>query len=443
MTKIGIISLGCPRNLVDSEVMMGILKEKGHAVVDEIDKSDVAIVNTCAFIEDAKIESIDTILNLVDLKKKGRIRYIVVAGCLSQRYKEKLKEELREVDGFIGTGDLVSISPLIDGLSGGKRAFFVSESPEFIYDHSFRRDFITPPHYVYIKIQEGCSNRCSYCVIPSLRGKLRSRPMESILNEAEGLSRTRRISELNIIGQDTTSYGHDIYKKPRIAELLRNLAKIDDIGWIRLLYTHPAHYTDDLIKTVRDEPRICKYLDLPVQHISDKILKRMKRKITAQSIYSLIEKIRKDIEGVAIRTTVLVGFPGETDGDFKKLLRFMEDVRFERLGAFSYSNEEGARSYRYDNQVPDKIKRERLEEVMKIQKDISGEYNNSFLNKTIDVLIDEKSPEEEGVYLGRTQYDAPSVDGEVFVKGRKLVPGSFTRVHITDTLEYDLVGEVA
>ena len=439
MTKVGIISLGCPRNLVDSEVMMGLLKDKGYQLVDDVTTSDIAIVNTCAFIEDAKAESIETIFDLVGLKAKKKIKYIVAAGCLPQRYKDKLKSELKEVDGFVGTGDIDKIDKIISKIS--KRPLLVSKDPAFIYSHTHPRDLITPAHYAYIKIQEGCDNRCSYCVIPQLRGGLRSRPIESVLKEIKNLSRNNDISELNIVGQDTTFYGYDLYGKKRLAELLRRIARMNKRRWIRLLYTHPAHYSAELIKTIRDEENICNYLDLPIQHISDRVLKAMNRKTHSSSIKSLIEKIRKDIPDVAIRTTVLIGFPGETDSDFRKLLDFIEETRFERLGAFTYSNEEGSRSFSYKNQIPERTKKERLDEVMKLQRRISEGYNRSFLNKTVDVLIDEKDAKDENLFIGRTQFDAPSVDGQIFVKGENLKISDFVKVKITDTLEYDLAGQ--
>jgi len=439
MRKVGIISLGCPRNLVDSEVMMGLLKSKGYELVDNIADSDIAIVNTCAFIEDAKIESINTIFDLAGLKKKKRIKYIIAAGCLAQRYKDRLKRELKEVDGFVGTGDIESIDKVISDIS--KRPLLVSKTPEFIYNHTDPRDLITPPHYVYIKIQEGCNNRCSYCVIPQLRGRLRSRPIESILKEIKSLSRNNNISELILIGQDTTSYGCDLYKRKRLPELLRRIARMNKTKWVRLLYTHPAHYSRELIKTIKDEENVCKYLDLPIQHISDRILKRMNRNTVSSSIKDLIGKIRKYIPGAAIRTTVLVGFPGETDADFMKLLDFMKEARFERLGAFTYSNEEGSRSFNYEHQIPEKIKKERLDEVMKLQREISEDCNRSFLNKTLDVLIDEKDAQDSNLFIGRTQFDAPSVDGQVFVRAKNIKTGRFVKVKITDTLKYDLVGQ--
>lgn len=437
------ISLGCPRNLVDSEVMVGILKEKGYPIAEKIDESDIAIVNTCAFIKDATDESIDTILALADLKKRKIIKHIIVAGCLAQRYKDKLKQELAEVDGIIGTGDLPRIGSIVRNISKKKTFSVISEKPEFIYSHRHKRSFITPTHYIYVKIQEGCSNKCSYCIIPQLRGQLRSRPRASILKEIEAITEKGIISELNIIGQDTTFYGYDLYKESRIADLLRSIATMDKVRWIRLLYTHPAHYSDELIEIIKNEASICKYLDLPIQHISDKVLKDMNRNTTAHSIQSLIERLRENIPGLAIRTTVMVGFPGETESDFKKLLSFLKDTKFERLGVFSYSNEEGSRSARRKDQISDKVKQERLSEIMKLQQEISSEQNSALLGRALDVLIDEKSSKEEGLYLGRTESDAPSVDGQVFVKAKDLKPGDFVKVNITDTLEYDLVGEVA
>ncbi len=436
MAKIGIISLGCPRNLVDSEVMLGILKADGHEITESIDGSDIAILNTCAFVKDATDESIDTILAAIDLKKRSKIKQIIVAGCLPQRYKKKLKLDLKEIDGFIGTDEVPKIAEIIKDITT-KKKYAVSHKPSFIYDDTFKRDFITPLHYRYIKIQEGCSNRCAYCIIPTLRGPLRSRELDSILREVEALPKT---SELNIIGQDTTHYGYDLYKRPRIAELLRAIAGLKKARWIRLLYAHPAHITDDLIDVMKHEEHIVKYLDLPIQHISDSILKKMSRKTTSKEIHTLIARIRHTIPGIAIRSTVLVGFPGESDKDFKELLSFIKKTRFERLGAFAYSNEEGSRSSRFKGQVPDKIKAERLDEVMKLQKNISLDYNRSFLGQRLEVMIDEKN-KEEGLYLARTEFDAPSVDGQVFVKGQGLKCGDFVKVKITDTLEYDLVGE--
>jgi ribosomal protein S12 methylthiotransferase len=440
MAKIGMISLGCPRNLVDSEVMLGMLRDRGHDIMPGIEGSDVAIVKTCAFIKDATEESLETIFSLIELKKAGSVPHIVVAGCLPQRYKKDLRKDLKEIDAFVGTGDIERIGAVIESVLDRKNCYAVSEEPLFVHNHRCKRSFITPPHYAYLKIQEGCSNRCSYCVIPDLRGKLRSRPMESVIEEAEGLAASG-VSELDIVGQDTTAYGTDIYGKSRLAHLLRSLAGRNTARWIRLLYAHPAHFTGELIDTISRERSICRYVDLPVQHISDGMLKRMNRGIDGASTRALIRELRNSIEGLAIRTTVLVGFPGETGSDFRELMDFLAETRFERLGAFMYSNEEGSRSSSFGGQVPDDVKKERHDAVMRLQQDISREHNSAFLGRELEVLIDEICEDDEGMYIGRTEHDAPSVDGTVFVKGYGLKPGDFTKVRVTDTLEYDLVGE--
>ena len=409
--KIGILSLGCPRNLVDSEAILGRLNFKGYPVVD-IDKADVAIVNTCAFIEEAKSESIDAILSLVDLKRKGRIKKIIVCGCLSQRYKETLIKELPEIDCLVGAMSL---------------------------NHSQERFPLVPRHYAYLKICEGCVNNCSYCAIPRIKGKFASLDIDSVLRKVAQFDK-EKISELNIIGQDITGYGIDLYGRRALPEILARIAKeAKNIGWIRLLYLYPNRITEDLLGLIRDLPQVCKYIDLPVQHINARILKLMNRGTKKEDIIRLIEKIRKTIPGVGLRTSLITGFPSETDKEFRELLKFMEDVKFDRLGAFVYSKEEGTPAGDFKKQIPKKVKIERLNMVMSLQQDISRETNKKFLGKTIDVLIEE---EKEGSYLGRSQYDAPEVDGLVFVSSeRKLRPGDFVKVKINDTLEYDLTGK--
>jgi ribosomal protein S12 methylthiotransferase len=410
-SKIGILSLGCPRNLVDSENIIGRLSLKGYSVKD-IAESDVAIVNTCAFIEEAKRESIDTILDLVRLKKEGKLKKVIVYGCLAQRYKDILRRELPEVDAFIGR---VSIN------------------------HELKRFPISPKHYAYLKICEGCVNNCSYCVIPKIKGRFISLDKEAILRKVRTLDK-ENISELNIIGQDITGYGTDIYGKSGLAGLLKDIEKESgDIGWIRLLYLNPERVSDELLKIIASSGKICKYVDLPLQHINDRILKLMNRKTPKLRILKLIDKIRKIIPGVAIRTSVIAGFPSETDKEFKELLDFIKEARFERLGAFIYSREEGTKAYNMKGQVPQKVKTERFDAIMSAQQDISLEINRAFLGKTAQVLIDEV---EGDSFLARSQHDAPEVDGMVYVNSnKKLKPGDFVKVRITDTLEYDLVGE--
>lgn len=425
---IGILSLGCPRNLVDSESILGGLSLKGYPVVD-MDKADIGVINTCAFIEDAKAESIDAILDLIDLKRKGKLKKIIVYGCLTERYKDKLHKELPEVDAFVGRTSL---------------------------NHNLATFPLTPEHYAYLKICEGCINNCSYCIIPKIKGRFTSLDIDSILGKIERFDKNK-VSEVNIIGQDITGYGLDLYRSTRLPGLLKKIIKKSpNIGWLRLLYLYPSRISDELLDLIKNEPKVCKYIDLPLQHINNRILNLMHRETTKQDILRIIGKIRKKIPCIAIRTSVIVGFPSETDNEFKELLDFIEDARFERLGAFIYSREEGTQAYNFKNQIPDKIKEERFNTLMMQQQRISQDVNKNFLGKTIDVLIDEKEEDfypvkkettndikfSNVVYLGRSQYDAPEVDGLVYVDSKKaLNVGDFVKVEITDTLEYDLVGK--
>ena len=438
--KIGIVSMGCPKNLVDSEVMLGLLEKEGYEVSDEIAESDLAIVNTCSFIRDAKEESIDMILELANLKKEGKLKKLIVAGCLPQRYREELTNELKEVDGFVGTNSIADIGRIVQETLNGEQVVRIGKE-RYLYDHDTPRYLIAPKHSVYIKIAEGCDNRCSYCIIPEIRGSYISRPMESIIEEAEKLI-DAGAKELNLISQDTTSYGKDIYGGPVLNKLLRRLVKIDGIRWIRLLYTHPAHFTDELIETIASEPAICKYIDLPLQHINDDILARMGRKVTKDSILSLLKNLRERIEGLVLRTSFIVGFPGETEEAFKELLGFIEEIRFERLGVFAYSKEEGTLAYGFDSHIQEKTKHNRLKAVMELQRSISGQYNQSLLGKRFTVLVDEVDENDPHLYIARTYGDAPEVDGEVLVRSRRVCSkGEFLDVRVIDTYEYDLVAE--
>ncbi|MCX5705666.1 MAG: MiaB/RimO family radical SAM methylthiotransferase [Candidatus Omnitrophica bacterium] len=409
--RVGILSLGCPRNLVDSESIVGALSLKGHRVVD-MDKAQVAIINTCAFIEEAKQESIDAIFDLVALKKEGKLKRIIVYGCLAQRYKDLLRKELPEVDAFIGKVSL---------------------------DQETIRFPITPGHFAYLKICEGCINNCSYCVIPAIKGRFTSLDERSILNKVK-LFNKEKISELNIIGQDITGYGLDLQGKTDLVDIVRKISKNSgNIAWIRLLYLNPERVTDELLKLIAGDPKICKYIDLPVQHISSRILKLMNRKIIKAGIIKLIEKARKVVPQVALRTSVIVGMPSETDKEFKQLLKFIKEVKFERLGAFIYSREEGTPAYSFKGQIPKDVKLERFNQVMSLQQEISQEVNSKFLGRSLEVLIDESQNHQ---YIGRSQYDAPEVDGMVYVNSKNsLKSGDFVKVNITDTLEYDLVGD--
>ena len=441
MAKVNIISLGCPRNQLDSEIIAGSLKKGGFSIVGTGEQADICVINTCAFVQSAREESVEKILEAAQLKKSGRIKHLVVCGCLPQLYKEKLASELVEADLIVGTSDFPGLPELLKTIGKPKARSVVSSNPDYLYDEKSSRVTFTPPHYAYLKISEGCSNFCSYCIISRLRGAFRSRSIKSVVAEMRRLTKSGRLKEVNIIGQDTTLFGIDRYGKIMFSDLLREVCALkSSVKWIRILYTHPAHYSDELISTIRDEDKICKYLDLPIQHISDNILKNMNRRVTKKDIVDLIKKLRKNIPGIVLRTSIIVGFPGETDRDFKELIKFMKDTRFERLGAFTYSKEDGTRASRLDGQIPEKVKQERFDLLMAEQKAISSDMNRRHLGKTVEVLIDEKIDGEKGKFLGRTRWDAPEIDGAVYVSGKNIKIGEFCKVKVTDTLEYDLVG---
>ncbi len=442
MKKAYLLSLGCPRNLVDSEVLLGLLEKKGLVPVEDPEGADIAIVNTCGFIEDAKQESIDVILQLAGLKKEGKVKTLVVTGCLSQRYPGELMDEIKEIDGLFGTADFTGIPDMIDTLLSGRKVREVGARPDFLYDHLYERKLLTPPHYAYVKIQEGCSNKCAYCVIPQLKGPRRSRKTESVLEEIKALKSARPIREVILIGQDTTSYGIDRSGRSELADLLLKASAVMEGGWVRLLYTHPAHFTDEIADVIADTDNICKYVDLPVQHINDRILRKMNRPGTKSRITSLIERLRERIMDVTIRSSVIVGFPGETDDEFRELLDFLRDVRFDRLGAFIFSPEEGTPAAEFEGQIPDEVKKARFDEVMKLQQKISAENNLQLLDKELKTLIDEADPSDPEMFIGRSRMDAPEVDGVIYVRGTGVKPGDFVNVRITGAMEYDLVGAV-
>jgi ribosomal protein S12 methylthiotransferase len=442
---IGIKSLGCPRNFLDTEVICGKLREKGYQISEKTENTDIVIINTCSFIRDAVEESIEEILNLIKLKKEGKIKHIIVTGCLPQRYKDdNIAQEFPEVDAFLGVGDLLEIDNLIKGILQGEQIFKVGHEPKFLYNHNTPRTILTPRHYAYIKISEGCQNNCTYCLIPQIRGNHRSRKMEDIIEEVQMISERQNISEIILIGQDTTLYGFDLYGEYKLAELLKKLSLLElkNLKWIRLLYTHPAHYNDKLIEVIANDPKICPYLDLPLQHISDKILKSMNRSVKKDDIICLIKKLRAKIANLTLRTTLMVGFPGETDKDFKELLSFAKESRFERLGAFIFSREEGAPAYDFPQQIPLRIKKERLKELMLTQQSISKEINHGYLGKEVEVLVDEIKLGKPIISIGRTKGDAPEIDGKVIIKTDKTQVGEIVKVKVLEALEYDLIGEL-
>ena len=441
-STVSMISLGCPRTLVDSELYLGRLAQHGFRVVEEVDGSSAVIINTCSFIQESVQESIDTILQAVELKKQGKVKAVIVAGCLVQRFKQGLIKELPDVDGFVGVDGFGEIERVVQQALQGEQPTSLRQRPQVPHHGgTVARSPLTASHYAYLKISEGCLKGCSFCIIPKIKGPLSSRPMEAVVEEATQLVQERGIKELIVVGQDTSDYGVDLYGQPRIAELLGRLSKVGGLRWIRLLYCHPRGITHDLIQTIRDEPAICKYLDMAIEHADDAVLERMNRGITQERLRQLVRTLRSEIPLMALRTSVITGFPGETEAAFENLLDFLREVQFDRLGAFRYSREEGSASYRFPDQVPAEVTQARYDRLMRVQQDVSAQVNARSLGTTCDVLIDEADPSDPTVFFGRTSADCPEVDGTVFVHSRRpLAPGTFVRVHITDTYEYDLVG---
>lgn len=439
MLKIALESLGCSKNLMDAEIMTGILKEKGYEFVEEFAEADIIIVNTCGFIRDAKQESIDTIVELSQLKEFGKLKYLIVTGCLAQRYADELLEEIPEIDAIVGTGNFMNISEIIDRLESEKNVTEIGNI-EFAFDETLPRYVSTPEHMAYLKIGEGCSNHCTYCIIPKLRGKYRSRKIEDIVEEAKSLA-SEGVKELVVIAQDTTRYGEDLYGEAKLAELLEELAGIEGIKWIRIMYSYPESITEKLIDVIAAHDNICSYFDMPIQHASNRVLKRMNRRTSKEDIRNKVDMIRSKIPDAVIRTTVIVGFPGETEEDLEELIEFMKEIKFDRLGAFAYSREEDTPADRMDGHMDEEIKEERRERVMMVQQAISEEINQKREDKVFEVLIEEEA--EEGVYVGRTQGDAEEIDSVVYVNSdEELEIGSFVNVYITEAMEYDLIGDV-
>ena len=436
--KAGFVSLGCAKNLVDTEVMLGIMQERGIELTANPADADILIVNTCAFILSAKEESITTILHLADFKK-GRCRALIVAGCLGQLYKRELLDEMPEVDAVIGTGAWNRIMEAIAETLSGRRVILLGER-EIIYDAKTPRLRTTPPYTAYVKIAEGCNNRCSFCSIPLIRGRQISRPIEDIKLEVERLA-SQGVKEINLIAQDTTAYGTDLYGKPQLVELLRELVKVD-VPWIRILYAYPRRFTDELIDLIAAEPKICNYVDLPLQHASNKILRRMNRPDTRESIEALLKKIRAKIPGVVIRSTFIVGFPGETEDDFQELKNFLQEQRLDKVGIFTYSREEGTAAYDFPNQISEEVMQERYHDLMSMQSLISQELNEALEGQELEVLIENRDEEVNQVVAGRSYRDAPEVDGLVYIEndGRSK-EGDLVRVKVLAGFVYDIAAE--
>ena len=423
--RIEIITLGCSKNVVDSERLARQLTANNFEITNTSENSDSIIINTCGFIDAAKEESINTILHAVNLKKQGKVKKIVVAGCLSERFMDELKNEIPDVDVYFGTEDYEGI---VKEFGGNLKKELLGE-----------RELTTPKHFAYLKISEGCDNPCSFCAIPLMRGLHKSRPIEDLLNEVNSLVK-KGVKELLIIGQDTTDYGKDIYGKRNLAELLNKISQIDGIEWIKLLYAYPSHFPEDLIDEIAENPKICKYIDIPLQHISDTILKSMRRGITKNTTLNLLQKLKIKIPNLAVRTTFIVGYPNETEFEFEELKNFIQEYKFEKIGVFNYSVEENTPSFILGNPIDETVKEDRKSEIMEIQKEISFEKNKTQIGRKIKVIIDDIEGE---YFIGRTEWDAPEVDGEVLIKAddKMLKLGEFYFIEIVDCNEYDLFGK--
>lgn len=443
--RIFIQSLGCPKNLVDSEVICGFLWEGNYTLTNDLENCDIALINTCSFIQPAVEESLNAILQAGLLKQEGKIKSIIVAGCLSQRYKlEELAQSLPEVDAFIGIDEIASIRKIIQKVKTGENIFQVNYQPTFLANEKTPRFLMTPRHYAYLKIAEGCNNNCTYCLIPSIKGRYRSRSISSVFKEAQYLVDTYPLKEIILIAEDTTNYGIDLYGEPSLAKLLQTLARLNWPGEnkIRILYTHPAHYDDELIDCLAENPMFCPYLDLPLQHISDSLLAKMNRKINQNDIRLLIKKLRTKIPNLTLRTTFMVGFPGETEDDFQELCDFVQEYQFEKVGVFPFYNEPGCLAYKFPEQVPKKIKKKRWKELMEIQQKIALTHQKKKIGKQMKVLIDEASEKEENILLGRSYAEAPEIDGNIAVsKGSNKDIGTWIDVKITEAYPYQLKGE--
>lgn len=436
------ISLGCPKNLVDTEVMLGALAKDNYEITANAQDADVMIINTCAFIEDSKKESIDTILETARLKTEGKLQKLIVTGCLAQRYKDDLEASMPEVDHFIGTGEFSRITEFakVSELPIARSA--VAPRPLYLYDYATPRISTLPAHTSYVKIAEGCSRTCSFCIIPKLRGKGRSRAIDSIVKEVQMLA-DKGTKEVNLIAQDLTAYGIDRDDPVTLEMLMRELVGIKGIAWFRLMYNYPMYFTDGLVELIANSSNICKYLDMPLQHIDSELLATMRRKVDEKEVRSLLKRLRSDIPNLTMRSSFIVGFPGETEDQFKKLYDFIEETEFDKVGVFTYSQEEGTAAGRMPNQLSQKIKDKRKDKIMSLQQKISKKKNDAMLGKKLKVLIDRfVSESDEPMYQGRTEGQALDIDGQVFIKSKKLPVGEFVNVEVTGTAEYDLFANV-
>ncbi|MCK5779724.1 MAG: 30S ribosomal protein S12 methylthiotransferase RimO [Psychrilyobacter sp.] len=439
--KLAVITLGCSKNLIDTEHYLGILANKrGYEITTDVEDADLCIVNTCGFIGDAKEESINTILEVIEYKRSGSVKKIIVAGCLAERYAEELLAEMPEVDAIIGTGDVDKIEEVMDEILAGNRVIR-SESLDFLANADTERIITTFPHTAYLKIAEGCNRRCTYCIIPSLRGQLRSRTIEDIVVEAKRLV-ANGVKEINLLAQETTEYGLDLYQKKALPDLMKELVKIDGLKWLRTYYMFPNSVTDELIEVMKNEEKICNYFDIPIQHVSDKMLQGMKRAISGDASKELLRKIRREIPEATFRTSIIVGFPGETEEDFQELMDFVKEFKFDYIGAFKYSREEDTVAYDLENQVDEDIKHKRWVELTNLQAEIAEAKNRAFLGKEIEVMIDGVSDESEYMLEGRTRGQALEIDGKVLSNDGTAKPGEIVIVKVEQNFNYDLLGPI-
>ncbi len=438
--KIMFVSLGCDKNLVDSEMMLGQLLEKGHEFTDDEEQAEAVVVNTCCFINDAKEESINTLLEMAELRKSGQLKALIAAGCLAQRYKEEIQEEIPEVDAIIGTMAIDAIvETLAEVLNGEAKNHYrdLSEAPVY----GKKRVVTTGGHYAYLKIAEGCDKHCTYCIIPKVRGKYRSVPMESLLKEARELADSG-VRELILVAQETTLYGKDLYGKKSLPELLRKLAEIPGIYWIRILYCYPEEIDEELITVLKEEDKVCKYLDIPIQHAANSVLKRMGRRTSKEDLEEIIGRLRKEIPEICLRTTLISGFPGESEEDHEEMLAFVNEMEFDRLGVFTYSQEEDTAAAIMDGQIDEEIKEKRQAELMELQQEIAFEKAEDMVGRVLTVMVEGKVADEDA-YVARTYRDAPGVDGYLFINTTaNLMTGDFVKVQVTGSNEYDLIGEI-
>ena len=441
LMKLLFVSLGCDKNLVDSEDMLGVLTRAGHEIVDDENEAEAIIINTCCFIHDAKEESVETILEMAEYKKAGTCKVLIVTGCMAQRYKQEIIEEIPEVDAVLGTTSYGEILKAVEEAVAG-RHYQEYRDIDYLVPDQGKRVLTTGGHFAYLKIAEGCDKHCTYCIIPKLRGKFRSVPMERLLRQAEELAE-QGVKELILVAQETTLYGKDLYGEKSLHCLLKELCKVKGIRWIRVLYCYPEEIYDELIQTIKEEPKVCHYLDLPIQHASDAVLKRMGRRTTRKELTEKVQKLREEIPDIVLRTTLITGFPGETEEDHETLMEFVDEMEFDRLGVFTYSAEEDTPAASMEGQIPEEVKEERRDALMELQQEVSYDKGTERIGQELLVMIEGKVS-GESAYIARTYGDAPKVDGYIFVQtGELLVTGDFARVRVTGAMEYDLIGELA